>query len=94
MGASRETSYSRASPARWDVSMSPTCPSIYIVEDMWIPMRLRLAGKRLLFAPEATPRDEAFSDGRESSRKARTLAGNYQLLARPSRLLVPFVNPS
>ena len=69
-------------------------PADTILDDMWIPMRLRLAGKLLLFAPEAIARDAAFSDDREFSRKARTLAGNYQLLARLPRLLVPIVNPS
>ena len=69
-------------------------PADTILDDMWIPMRLRLAGKLLLFAPEAEARDDAFSDEREFSRKARTLAGNYQLFARLPRLLVPFVNPS
>ena len=69
-------------------------PADTILDDMWIPMRLRLAGKLLLFAPEAEAKDDAFGDGREFSRKARTLAGNYQLFARLPRLLVPFVNPS
>ncbi len=69
-------------------------PADTILDDMWIPMRLRLAGKLLLFVPEAEARDDATDDEREFSRKARTLAGNYQLFARLPRLLVPFVNPS
>lgn len=69
-------------------------PTDTILDDMWIPMRLRLAGKLLLLASEAKAKDDAVGDGREFSRKARTLAGNYQLFARLPRLLVPFVNPS
>lgn len=72
----------------------PELPADTILDDMWIPMRLRLAGKLLLFAPEAEATDEAFGDEREFSRKARTLAGNYQLFARLPRLLIPFINPS
>ena len=69
-------------------------PADTILDDMWIPMRLRLAGKLLLLASEAEAKDDAIGDAREFSRKARTLAGNYQLFARLPRLLVPFVNPS
>ena len=72
----------------------PELPSDTILDDMWIPMRLRLSGKRLLFAPDAEARDDAFDDEREFSRKARTLAGNYQLFARLPRLLIPGLNPS
>ena len=57
-------------------------------------MRLRLEGKRVVFAPGAIAYDEAFQDGKEFSRKARTLAGNYQLLRMLPQLLVPFRNPS
>jgi len=69
-------------------------PEDLILDDVWIPMRLRLAGRRILFAEEAQAFDEAFEDEREFGRKVRTLAGNYQLLARMPRLLVPFANPS
>jgi cellulose synthase/poly-beta-1,6-N-acetylglucosamine synthase-like glycosyltransferase len=69
-------------------------PSDIILDDMWVPMRVRLAGKRLVFAPEAEAYDETFEDDREFGRKTRTLAGNYQLFAVLPRLLVPFMNPS
>jgi biofilm PGA synthesis N-glycosyltransferase PgaC len=72
----------------------PEVPLDVILDDMWIPMRLRLAGRRLLFCEEAIALDEAFGDEREFGRKVRTLAGNYQLLARLPRLLVPVANPS
>jgi cellulose synthase/poly-beta-1,6-N-acetylglucosamine synthase-like glycosyltransferase len=65
-----------------------------ILDDMWIPMRLRLRGRLLLLVPEAMAYDNAFDDEREFSRKARTLAGNYQLYARLPELLNPFANPS
>lgn len=72
----------------------PDLPVSITLDDMWVPMRLRLEGKRVAFAPDAIAYDEAFEDGREFGRKTRTLAGNYQLLAALPKLLVPFVNPS
>jgi len=69
-------------------------PSDLILDDLWIPMQLRLRRARVLLAENAIARDQAFSDEREFGRKARTLAGNYQLFWRMPRLLLPFVNPS
>ncbi len=69
-------------------------PLDVILDDMWIPLRLRLRRRRLLWAEEAVAWDEAFDDEREFGRKVRTLAGNYQLFARMPALLVPVVNPS
>lgn len=69
-------------------------PGDIILDDMWVPMRLRLQGKRIVFAQSAIAVDAAFEDQREFGRKVRTLAGNYQLLVRMPKLLVPFVNPS
>lgn len=69
-------------------------PLDLILDDMWIPLRLRLQRRRLLWAEEAVALDEAFGDEREFGRKVRTLAGNYQLFARMPALLVPFVDPS
>jgi hypothetical protein len=57
-------------------------------------MQLRLRRARVLLAENAIARDQAFADEREFGRKARTLAGNYQLFWRMPRLLLPFVNPS
>ena len=65
-----------------------------VLDDLWIPMQLRLRGARVLLAEDAIAHDRAFSDEREFGRKARTLAGNYQLFSRMPRLLLPFVNPS
>jgi cellulose synthase/poly-beta-1,6-N-acetylglucosamine synthase-like glycosyltransferase len=71
----------------------PDVPADTILDDMWIPMRLRLAGKRLVLCEQAIAWDQAFDDEREFGRKVRTLAGNYQLFARLPRLLFPFTNP-
>jgi biofilm PGA synthesis N-glycosyltransferase PgaC len=70
---------------------APLPPDI-ILDDVWIPMQLGMAGKRVAFVAEAEARDAAFEDDREFKRKARTLAGNYQLFARLPALLVPFAN--
>lgn len=72
----------------------PGLPAETILDDMFIPLRLRLAGRRLLFATDAIARDQAFDDEREFGRKVRTLAGNYQLLGLLPGLLSPIANPS
>jgi cellulose synthase/poly-beta-1,6-N-acetylglucosamine synthase-like glycosyltransferase len=69
-------------------------PADLILDDMWIPMRLRLRGRTIVFCEDAHAYDETFDDDREFARKVRTLAGNYQLFARMPRLLVPVANPS
>jgi cellulose synthase/poly-beta-1,6-N-acetylglucosamine synthase-like glycosyltransferase len=69
-------------------------PEDTILDDMWVPMRLRLAGRPSLLCASALAYDEAFPDEREWGRKVRTLAGNYQLFWRMPRLLLPFANPS
>ena len=69
-------------------------PADLILDDVWIPMRLRLQGRRIIFADEALAYDSAFDDDREFDRKVRTLAGNYQLFARMPALLSPLHNPS
>jgi biofilm PGA synthesis N-glycosyltransferase PgaC len=69
-------------------------PHDLILDDIWIPMRLRLHGRRVLFSEEAVAYDQAFDDAREFSRKVRTLAGNYQIFARMPALLSPRANPS
>ena len=69
-------------------------PADLILDDIWIPMRLRLRGRRVLFSEEAVAYDRAFDDAREFGRKVRTLAGNYQIFARMPALLSPMRNPS
>jgi len=65
-----------------------------VLDDMWIAMQTRLRRARVLLAEGAIVHDLAFSDEREFGRKARSLAGNYQLFSRMPRLLLPLVNPS
>lgn len=69
-------------------------PADIILDDVWIPMRLRLRGKRVVLSEEAVLYDRAFADGREFRRKVRTLAGNYQIFRRMPALLSPLLNPS
>lgn len=72
----------------------PDLPIGITLDDMWVPMRLRLQGKRIAFANDAIAYDEAFDDDKEFGRKTRTLAGNYQLFAALPKLLLPVINPS
>ena len=67
-------------------------PEDIVLDDVWIPMQLGLEGKRVAFVTEAHAYDTAFEDDREFKRKARTLAGNYQLFARMPGLLSPVSN--
>lgn len=72
----------------------PELPEDIILDDLYTPMKLRLAGKKLLFEKSAVAVDQAFDDDREFGRKARTLAGNYQAFARLPQLMNPFANPA
>ena len=72
----------------------PVLPKDLILDDVFIPMRLRMQGRLILFAEEAEAYDVAFEDDREFGRKVRTLAGNYQLFALLPGLLSPLSNPS
>ncbi|HEY2902831.1 MAG TPA: glycosyltransferase family 2 protein [Polyangia bacterium] len=69
-------------------------PADIVLDDVWIPMQLRLRGRRVLFVTEAEAYDSAFEDDKEFRRKVRTLAGNYQLFAMMPALLVPLRNPA
>jgi cellulose synthase/poly-beta-1,6-N-acetylglucosamine synthase-like glycosyltransferase len=69
-------------------------PDDLILDDVWVPMKLRMQGKRVVLVEAAKAYDAAFDDQREFSRKARTLAGNYQIFARLPDLLLPWRNPS
>lgn len=70
----------------------PELPADVILDDMFVPSCLMLRGKRVVFVDAARAYDRAFDDEREFSRKVRTLAGNYQLIAKLPMLLVPVVN--
>jgi cellulose synthase/poly-beta-1,6-N-acetylglucosamine synthase-like glycosyltransferase len=68
-------------------------PSGTILDDVFVPMHVARAGKRVVFQPSAIARDQLFSEkGKEFSRKVRTLTGNYQLLQLAPWLLSP-ANP-
>lgn len=67
-------------------------PADTVLDDMWIPLSLRLQGRRILLFEGAVAYDRAYEDKREFARKARTLFGNYQLYSRLPRLLVPLAS--
>lgn len=68
-------------------------PHDTLLDDMWIPWRLRCRGRRILLCEAAQAFDDALPDEREFLRKVRTLAGNFQLVWRMPRVCVPFLNP-
>ena len=52
-----------------------------ILDDVFVPMQVIRAGKRVVFEPAAVAHDRVFEQkGKEFARKVRTLTGNYQLL--------------
>lgn len=65
-----------------------------ILDDMWIPLQVAFDGYRVWMARAAVARDRGSADpGEEFARKLRTLAGNWQLVARMPALLHPLRNP-
>ena len=69
-------------------------PPATLLDDVLAPMRVVLAGKRIVFEERAQAFDQVAANGAaEARRKTRTLAGNYQILGLEPRLLVPGVNP-
>ena len=68
-------------------------PSDVLLDDMFVPLLTAGAHKRIVMSAEAEAYDQAYADEREFGRKVRTLAGNYQLLAKLPWLLVPLKNP-
>ena len=69
-------------------------PEETILDDLLTPLWVRRRGLRVAFEPRARAYDRAVAHGREFQRKARTLAGNYQLLLLAPELLWPWSNPS
>lgn len=69
-------------------------PEETILDDVLVPMRARLAGKRVILEPLAKAFDRAAENKREFMRKVRTLSGNFQLLALEPALMSPWRNPS
>ncbi len=75
-------------------SAAPEIPPGLVLDDVWIPMRIAAAGHRVAFDTQALVFDRPSMDARqERARKRRTMAGNWQLLARWPGLLDPRRNP-
>jgi biofilm PGA synthesis N-glycosyltransferase PgaC len=69
-------------------------PPQTILDDVLAPMRVVLAGYRVVFNEHARAFDRVTADAEaEARRKVRTLAGNYQLPVLEPRLLLPWRNP-
>lgn len=69
-------------------------PEETILDDVLVPMRIVMRGKRVIFEPRALAYDQvACCAEMEFKRKVRTLAGNYQLVAEEPALLIPWRNP-
>lgn len=65
-------------------------PENTILDDVYTPMAIALAGHRVVFEEKARAHDiTSGSARREFARKVRTLTGNYQLCQLMPRLLVP-----
>ncbi len=68
-------------------------PADTILDDVLIPMRIAIAGHRVLHEPAAVAHDpQPLEPVAESRRKRRTLAGNFQLLFRHPGWLLPWRN--
>jgi cellulose synthase/poly-beta-1,6-N-acetylglucosamine synthase-like glycosyltransferase len=64
------------------------------LDDVMIPMRIVLRGKRAVFDSKARAYDcVTQTPGQEYEKKIRTLTGNYELFAEMPQLLVPWRNP-
>jgi poly-beta-1,6-N-acetyl-D-glucosamine synthase len=69
-------------------------PENTLIDDVLIPMRIVVGGKRAVLDPAAKAYDTvACCPNAEFGRKVRTLTGNYQLLTQLPELLVPWRNP-
>ncbi|MBN8727796.1 MAG: glycosyltransferase [Xanthomonadales bacterium] len=69
-------------------------PKGLVLDDLWLPLHVRFAGRRVWMVRGAIAYDQASaSTGEEFHRKLRTLAGNWQLLAHLPRLANPRRNP-
>ena len=69
-------------------------PAGTILDDMWVPLQVILAGHWVWMSRDAIAYDQASANpSEEFARKLRTLAGNWQLIARLPVLLHPWRNP-
>ncbi|HEY3519744.1 MAG TPA: glycosyltransferase [Rhodanobacteraceae bacterium] len=72
----------------------PRLPPGLILDDMYLPLAVVFSGGWVWMTREAIAIDaSSASTAAEFRRKLRTLAGNWQLMARLPRLLNPFGNP-
>lgn len=72
----------------------PLPPPGLVLDDVWVPLRIAAAGGRIGLEPAAVAFDRASpSAAVESARKRRTLAGNWQLLARWPAVAIPGRHP-
>jgi cellulose synthase/poly-beta-1,6-N-acetylglucosamine synthase-like glycosyltransferase len=68
-------------------------PDDTILDDVLIPLRIVRRGYRVVFEPRAMAYDALSATGREElKRKARTIAGTFQLLSRERWIWNPFRN--
>ena len=68
-------------------------PRATVLDDMFIPLRIVMEGKRGVFDPAARAYDHVGTSRWEYGRKVRTLLGNYQLLWQMPQLIFPAHNP-
>lgn len=69
-------------------------PAGTVLDDMWMPLQAIWSGHQVWMARDAVAFDRASgSIDEEFHRKVRTLAGNWQLVARMPALLNPLRNP-
>ncbi len=68
-------------------------PTDVLLDDMFVPLSVLKRQKRVALSPAAEAYDTAYEDDQEFGRKVRTLAGNYQLMAKLPWLLLPGKNP-
>lgn len=72
----------------------PEIPAGLVLDDLWVPLKVAEHGGRVGLIDQAIAWDvPAPSSAVEAARKRRTLAGNWQLLARWPALLWPFSHP-
>lgn len=65
-----------------------------ILDDMWVPLHVALAGRWVWMARDAIAYDHVSANAREEfARKLRTLAGNWQLISLLPVLMHPLRNP-
>jgi biofilm PGA synthesis N-glycosyltransferase PgaC len=72
----------------------PGIPRGTILDDVYWPLRVTMQGHRVIHDKRAVAYDSLPERARdEFRRKVRTLAGNFQLMARQPALLLPWRNP-